>query len=52
MKTPYTTLIIKYPNGTQQVVKPGPGFQGDWRGLAQAIGGRWFKDQNVNFDLK
>lgn len=53
MKTSnYTSLVIKYPNGATQIVKPGTGFQGDWRGLAQAVAGRYFRDQNVNFELR
>jgi hypothetical protein len=53
MKTPYTTMIIKYPSGAQQIIKPHPQFfQGDWRGLAQQIAGRFFKEQNVNFELR
>lgn len=57
MKTAYTTMIIKYPSGAKQIVKPGPGFQGDWQGLAKAIAGYWWRDQrgevgNVPFELK
>lgn len=38
-----TTLIIKYPNGATQVVKPKPEFfKGDWASLAQAIAGEYF----------
>lgn len=37
-----TTLVIKYPNGATQVVKPNSSFKGDWQGLAQAIGGQYF----------
>lgn len=53
MKGQYTTMIIKYPNGAQQIVMPNPQFfQGDWRGLAQAVAGRYFNGQNVNYELK
>jgi hypothetical protein len=53
MKTPYTTLIIKYPSGAQQIVKPNlQFFQGDWTKLAQSIAGRYFPEQNVNFEVK
>lgn len=53
MRTPYTTMIIKYPGGGKQIVKPNlQFFQGDWRGLAQQIAGKWFPDQNVIFELK
>lgn len=37
-----TTLVIKYPNGAKQVVKPSSQFKGDWGSLAQAIGGQYF----------
>jgi hypothetical protein len=43
-----TTLVIKYPNGAQQVVKPGQSFQGDWEGLARSVAGLWFRDSNGN----
>jgi hypothetical protein len=53
MKTPYTTLVIKYPNGARQTVKPNlQFFQGDWQHLAQSIAGRYFPDQNVIYELK
>lgn len=45
-RTPFTQLIILYPGGGQQVVKPSASFNGDWDMLAQCIGGPYFP-QNV-----
>lgn len=51
--TTATTLVIKYPNGATQVVKPGPSLKGDWNSLAQAIGGQYFpKDSRVTYEVK
>jgi hypothetical protein len=47
-KIPYSTMVIKYPDGGQQHVKPGPSFNGNWDELAKAIAGYWFRDQSGN----
>lgn len=49
-----TTLVIKYPNGSTQVVKPNLSyFKGDWNGLATAIGGQYFPiGTRINYELK
>jgi hypothetical protein len=53
-----TTLVIKYPNGATQVVKPNMAmFKGDWNGLTQAIGGQYFPRDikgvsRVNYEVK
>lgn len=44
----FTVMVIKYPNGGRQEVKPGKGFNGDWDGLAKAIAGYWFRDPSGN----
>jgi hypothetical protein len=44
----YSQIVIKYPNGARQVVKPGPQFQGDWDTLAKSIAGLWFRDAHGN----
>jgi hypothetical protein len=51
-RTPFSTMIIYYPNGSRQIVKPSTHFKGDWDLLASAIAGKWFKDQNVRYELK
>jgi hypothetical protein len=54
----HTTMIIKYPNGTTQTVKPNMQFfQGDWPTLAKAIAGSWYRDNrgevcNVPYELR
>jgi hypothetical protein len=58
MKAFFTTMVIKYPNGATQVVRPNMEyFKGDWDGLAKSIAGEWFKDRsgnitNVPYELK
>ena len=58
MRTPYTVMVIKYPNGAKQTVKPDPKFfQGDWDTLAKHIAGRWFLDNRgevgkIPYDLR
>jgi len=48
-----TTLVIKYPNGATQVVKPSSEFKGDWGSLAQAIGGPHFPaNERVTYEVK
>jgi len=52
-----STMVIKYPNGAKQVVKPGPGFNGDWDGLAKSIAGNWYRDNRgevgkIPFELR
>jgi hypothetical protein len=48
-----TTLVIKYPHGATQVVKPGPQFKGDWQSLAQAIGGQYFPvGYKITYEVK
>jgi hypothetical protein len=49
MRTPYTTMIIKYPNGATQHVRPNmQHFQGNWEQLAICIAGQWFLDRSGN----
>ena len=47
-------LVIKYPNGATQTVKPNMAyFKGDWSGLAQAVGGQYFpKGQRITYEVK
>ena len=47
-------LVIKYPNGSTQVVKPNLSyFKGDWAGLASAIGGPYFaKGERITYEIK
>lgn len=51
-------MIIRYPNGAKQVVKPNlQYFQGDWNGLAKQIAGLWYRDQrgevgNIPYELR
>lgn len=49
-----TTLVIKYPNGGTQVVKPNLSyFKGDWQGLAQAVGGPYFpQGARITYEIK
>jgi hypothetical protein len=46
----FTTMIINYPNGSTQVIKPNMTFfKGRWEELAQSVGGKYFpKDSNGN----
>ena len=45
----FTTLVIKYPNGTTQHVRPNMQlFNGNWDALAEAVGGYWFRDRMGN----
>lgn len=58
MKTPYSTMIIRYPNGVKQTVRPNMEFfQGDWATLAKHIAGQWYRDNrgevgNVPYELR
>jgi hypothetical protein len=59
MKNPqFTTMVIKYPGGATQTVKPNMEyFQGDWMGLAKHIAGEWYRDKrgdvcNVPYELR
>jgi hypothetical protein len=58
MRTPYTQMIITYPNGAKQTVRPKMEFfQGDWNSLAKHIAGAWYLDKrgevgNIPFELR
>ena len=49
-----TTLVIKYPTGVKQVVRPNPlYFKGDWHSLAQSVAGNYFpKGQRITYEVK
>lgn len=49
-----STLVVKYPNGCTQVVKPNPAyFSGDWQKLAEGIARPHLQDhEKVKYELK
>ena len=52
--TQATTLVINYPNGSKQIVKPNPEFfKGNFYELAQAIGAPYFPmGQKVTYEIR
>lgn len=48
-----TQIIIYYPNGSFQVIKPQPGFKGNWQALAEGVGGQYYpKGVKVKYELR
>jgi hypothetical protein len=48
-RTPYSAMVITYPSGAKQTVKPNMDyFGGDWNDLAIAIAGNYYRDASGN----
>lgn len=48
-----TQLVIYYPDGSSQVVKPQVGFKGNWQALAEAIGEPYYpRGVKVKYELR
>jgi len=53
MRTPYTVLTIKYPEGCKQVVRPDfRYFEGDWFRLVEGICGGDFQRKGITWNVK
>ena len=46
-------LVVHFPNGSVQVVKPQQGFKGNWQALADAIGEPYYpRGVKVKYELR
>jgi len=46
-----TSVIIKYPNGATQIIRPNMAiFNGDWQALAQAVANDYLPDERTAND--
>lgn len=53
MRHELNQLVIYYPNGSSQIVKPRPSFNGSWQALADAIGGPYYPaGVKVKYELR
>lgn len=53
MRNEITQLVIKYPNGSSQVVRPLSSFNGNWQQLAEAIASQYYPHwMKVKYELR
>jgi hypothetical protein len=53
MRNDINQLVICYPNGSFQVVKPMPSFNGNWQSLAEGIANQYYpRGVKVKYELR